>query len=148
MADYCEYKNRSYVLAFRIFWILRQILYHFDQFGMSQVTGPSVVSKIGRCHRSRRPVLNRSNAWRCWKVKNQLKNRSFYTIYCLFYIFWLSQPSATPWLSTKPLKLPIWALSNVKIFALSQSPAICVEVSNWSNVSQSQGCVELNKMVQ
>jgi hypothetical protein len=48
----------------------------------------------------------------------------------------------------KLLKLPIWALSGVKIFALSQSLAICVEVSNWSNVSQSQGCVELNEMVQ
>jgi len=41
------------------------------------------------------------------------------------------------------LKLPIWALST-----LSQSPAICVEVPNWSNVSQSQGCAELNEMVQ
>jgi len=148
MADYCEYKNRTYVLAFCIFWILRQILYHFDQFGTSHVTGPSVMSKIGCCHRSQRPVLNRSDAWQCQKVKNQPKNRSFYTIYCIFCIFWLLRPSATPRPSTKPSKLPIWALSSVEIFALSQSPAICVKVSNWSNVSQSQGCVKLNKMVQ
>src|SRR6202020_2269121 len=47
----------------------------------------------------------------------------------------------------QPSKLPIWALTGVKIFALSQSPAICVEVSNWSNMSQSQGCVESKEMV-
>ena len=72
------------------------LLYHFNQFDTSRVTGPSVVSKIGPCHRSQRPVLHRFNVWQCRKVKNQLKNRSFYSIYRLFYIFWLSQPSATP----------------------------------------------------
>src|SRR5882762_630958 len=65
----------------------------------------------------------------------------------ILYILALAAFSRPP-PSTKPLKLPIWALSSVEIFALSQSPAICVEVSNWSNVSQSQGCVELNEMVQ
>ena len=49
---------------------------------------------------------------------------------------------------TKLSKMPIWALSGVEIFALSESPTICVEVWNWSNMSQSQGCVVLNKMVQ
>ena len=48
-------------------------------------------------------------------------------------------------------KLPILALSkllSVKILALSWSPATCVEVLNWSNLLQSQGCVELIEMVQ
>jgi hypothetical protein len=30
----------------------------------------------------------------------------------------------------------------------SWSPVVCVEVSNWSNMSQSQICVELIEMVQ
>jgi hypothetical protein len=63
---------------------------------MSRITGPSVVSKIGPCHGSQRPVSKRSNVWQCRKVKNWLKNRSFYSIYCLFCIFWPSRPSATP----------------------------------------------------
>ena len=41
-----------------------------------------------------------------------------------------------------PSKLPI------RVFAPSHSLATCVEVSNWSSVSQSHGCVELNEMVQ
>jgi hypothetical protein len=53
-----------------------------------------------------------------------------------------------PRMGCKPSKLPIWALSSVEIFTFSQSPAICVEVPNWSNMSQSQGCAELNEMVQ
>jgi len=53
-----------------------------------------------------------------------------------------------PQMGCKPSKLPIWALSGVEIFTLSQSPAICVKVPNWSDVSQSQGCAELNEMVQ
>ena len=40
------------------------------------------------------------------------------------------------------------ALSSVEIFTWSQSLAICVEVSKRSNMSQSQGCVKLNEMVQ
>ena len=49
-------------------------MYHFDQFGTSHVTGPSVVLKFGPCHRSWRPVSKR-NVWQCWKVKNQLKKQ-------------------------------------------------------------------------
>jgi hypothetical protein len=132
---------------YRLLYYLR-ILYHFDQFDMSRITGPSVVLKISLCHRSQKPVSNRSNMWQCQNARNQLKNRLFYRIYHLFHTFWLSWPLAAPdWVKT-PQKLPIWALLSVEILALSQSPAICVEVLNWSNTSQSQGCVELNEMVQ
>ena len=48
-------------------------------------------------------------------------------------------------------KLPIRALSkllSVEILTLSRSPATCVEVSNWPNVSQSQGCrIDRNSIV-
>ena len=37
------------------------VLYHFNQFSMSCVTSPSVVSKINACHRSQSPLLCRSN---------------------------------------------------------------------------------------
>ena len=47
-----------------------------------------------------------------------------------------------------PLQLPIWALLSVEILPLSQSQTTCVEVLNWSNMSQSQGCVKLIEMVQ
>src|SRR5882762_11330546 len=65
----------------------------------------------------------------------------------LIYILALAA-KGRPQMGCKPSKLPIWALSSVEIFTLSQSPAICVKVPNWSNVSQSQGCAELNEMVQ
>ena len=58
--------------------------------------------------------------------------------FAVFTTYWVSH---TPNQAKKLLKLPIWALSGIEIFTLSQSPAICVEVSNWYNMSQSQGSV-------
>ena len=47
----------------------------------------------------------------------------------------------------KLLKTGVFLLV-LQILALSQSQTTCVEVSNWSNMSQSQGCVKLIEMVQ
>ena len=124
------------------------LLYHFNQFDTSHVTDPTVVSKIGLCYRSQRPVSDRSNLWQRPKTENLVKKRMFVLVFTKFgSCGLLPHPIGRKYSQKSPIRALLQSLS-VEILALSRSPATCVEVSNWSNGSQSQGCVELIEMVQ
>ena len=115
---------------------------------MSHITDPTVVSKIGLCHRSQRPVSDRSYVWQCQKTENLVKKGMFVLVFTKFGLCsLLPHPIGCKYSQNSPIRALLQLLS-VEFLALSRSPATCVEVSNWSNVSWSQECVKLIEMVQ
>jgi len=120
----------------------------FRSIRQSRVTAPSVLSKIGPCHASPRPVSNRSNMWQGRKGPKFRYSAQISAVSAGICVFCLSRPLAAPIHHKMHQKLPVQALLSVENFTWSRSLAVCVEVSNWSNVSQSQVRVELIEMVQ
>ena len=126
---------------------MQLVLYHFDQFD-------SHVSQAPVFCRKSVPVTGHKA--QCWTgpTCDNAKRPKIYSktdVFAWFANFGLCGLPLPPIGCKYFPKLPIQALSkllSVEILALSWSLAACVEVSNWSNVSQSQGCVELIKMVQ
>jgi hypothetical protein len=56
----------------------------FQSIRLSHVTGPSVLSKIGPCHRSQRPMFRRSSVTSCLKREFGYKTSLLTTIFTSF----------------------------------------------------------------
>ena len=99
----------------------------FRSIRQSRVTGPSVLSKIGPCHASPRPVSNRSNMWQGRKGLKFQNSAQILAVSAGICVFCLSQPLAAPIHHKMHQKLPVQALLSVENFTWSQSLAVCVE---------------------